>query len=91
MKFNSPHEFVQEHHNQAVSALTGLRPAVHQLNLAGDPRYAGKLAEMEALLLEEMRRLDDPWRLWNQPDNGLTPPSPVKSGGRNASTPKGPK
>jgi hypothetical protein len=29
---------------------------------------------MEALLLAEMRRLDDPWRLWNQPGDGLTPP-----------------
>jgi hypothetical protein len=26
---------------------------------------------MEALLLAEMRRLDDPYRLWNQPDDGL--------------------
>ena len=29
---------------------------------------------MEALLLAEMRRLDDPYRLWNQPDDGLEPP-----------------
>ena len=36
--------------------------------------YADKLKEMEALLLAEMRRLDDPWRLWNQPDDGLVPP-----------------
>ena len=43
-------------------------------NLASNPEYATKLAEMEALLLSEMRRLDDPYRLWNQPDDGLTPP-----------------
>lgn len=43
-------------------------------NLADDPKYADKLAEMEALLLSEMRRLDDPYRLWNQPDDGLVPP-----------------
>ena len=43
-------------------------------DLAEDPRYGDKLAEMEALLLAEMRRLDDPYRLWNQPDDGLTPP-----------------
>jgi len=30
---------------------------------------------MEALLLSEMRRLDDPYRMWNQPDDGLTPPA----------------
>jgi hypothetical protein len=29
---------------------------------------------MESLLLAEMRRYDDPWRLWDQPDDGLTPP-----------------
>jgi hypothetical protein len=29
---------------------------------------------METLLLAEMRRYDDPWRLWDQPDDGLTPP-----------------
>jgi hypothetical protein len=34
--------------------------------LADDPRYNSKLIEMRALLLEEMIRLDDPWRLWNQ-------------------------
>jgi len=44
------------------------------VNLANDPRHADKLAEMEALLLSEMRRLHDPWRLWNQPTDGLTPP-----------------
>ena len=47
-------------------------------NLASDPEYATKLAELEALLLSEMRRLDDPYRLWNQPDDGLTPP-PVRA------------
>jgi hypothetical protein len=44
------------------------------VNLAGDPRHADKLKEMESLLLAEMRRYDDPWRLWDQPDDGLTPP-----------------
>jgi hypothetical protein len=29
---------------------------------------------MEALLLTEMRRLDDPYRLWNQPGDGLETP-----------------
>jgi arylsulfatase A-like enzyme len=43
-------------------------------NLAADPAYADKLAEMEALLLAEMRRLDDPYRLWDQPGDGVTPP-----------------
>jgi hypothetical protein len=30
---------------------------------------------MEVLLLAEMRRHDDPYRLWNQPDDDL--PTPI--------------
>ena len=30
--------------------------------------------ELENLLLAEMRRLDDPYRLWDQPDDGLPIP-----------------
>ena len=71
----NPHEFLEQHHAPAVVALTGVKPAAHQRNLAADPRHAAKLAEMEALLLAEMRRLHDPWRLWNQPNDGLTPPA----------------
>jgi choline-sulfatase len=71
---DNPNEFVAEHHDAKVIALTGASAAKHQVNLAADPKYAAKLAEMEALLLEEMRRLHDPWRLWDQPDDGLTPP-----------------
>jgi len=67
----NPFEFLDEHRDPAVVALTGVEPAAHQTNLAADPRHAGKLAEMEALLLEEMRRHHDPWRLWDQPDDGL--------------------
>ena len=70
----NPNEFLVEHHDEKVTALTDATPAKDQVNFAGDPRYAAKLAEMEALLLAEMRRLHDPWRLWNQPADGLTPP-----------------
>jgi choline-sulfatase len=70
----NPEEFLAEHHDAKVTALTGASPAKHQVNLAADPRYAAKLAEMQGLLLAEMRRLHDPWRLWNQPGDGLTPP-----------------
>jgi arylsulfatase A-like enzyme len=79
---DNPHEFLAQHHDPAVIALTGATPEKHQINLAGDPRYAEKLQEMEALLLAEMRRLHDPWRLWNQPDDGLTPPEPTPGGNR---------
>ncbi len=70
----NPDEFLAEHHDANVIALTGAKPARHQVNLAADPKHAAKLAEMQALLLAEMRRLNDPWRLWNQPADGLTPP-----------------
>jgi hypothetical protein len=60
----NPHEFLEEHGNKN-SRLT---------NLADDPAYHRKLKEMEDLLLSEMRRLNDPYRLWNQPTDGLNPP-----------------
>ncbi len=75
----NPHEFLAEHHAADVVKLTGIQPTKEQVNLAEDPRYAEKLAEMEALLLAEMRRLDDPYRLWNQPDDGLQFPAPPET------------
>ena len=71
----NPYEFLDEHHDPTVAALTGQTPTKEQRNLAGDPRFAQKLAEMEALLLAQMRRLDDPYRLWNQPNDSLAPAS----------------
>jgi choline-sulfatase len=48
-------------------------------NLAKDPKHAAKLQEMEALLLAEMRRLNDPFRFSNQPGDDLPPPpAPTK-------------
>jgi arylsulfatase A-like enzyme len=66
----NPHEFLEQHHDPKVIALTGTTPEKDQRNLATDPRFADKLKEMEALLLTEMRRLHDPHRLWNQPAEG---------------------
>jgi arylsulfatase A-like enzyme len=63
----NPDELLKEHHDPSVVALTGNQPGANQLNLADDPKYADKLAEMEALLLSEQKRLDDPYRLWDQP------------------------
>ena len=68
---DNPNEFLSQHHADAVTSLTGAEPSAKQVNLAGDPAHAEKLAEMEALLLAEMRRLHDPYRLWDQPDDGL--------------------
>ena len=53
----NPHEFLPEH-GKNDARLT---------DLAENPAYADKLAELEALLLSEMRRFDDPYRLWDQP------------------------
>jgi len=65
----NPDEFLKEH-GKSGGMLT---------NLADDPKHAEKLKEMEALLLAEMRRLDDPFRFSNQPDDDLpTPPVPAK-------------
>jgi arylsulfatase A-like enzyme len=81
----NPEEFLEQHHDPKVIALTRVKPEKNQTNLANDPRHAMKLAEMEALLHAEMRRLDDPWRLWNQPKDGLKPPQdarPAAQGGK---------
>jgi len=81
----NPEELVAEHHDPKVMALTGVNPARQHRNLADDPDYARKLAEMEALLLAEMRRWNDPYRLWDQPDDGLEQPEknqPARTGAR---------
>ena len=62
-------------------------------DLAEDPAYASQLAKMESVLLEQMRTLNDPYRMWDQPDDGLTPPvippkKPKNKGkGKNAKKP----
>ena len=74
----NPAEFLVEHQDPSVIALTKITPTKDQINLADDLRYVDKLKEMEGLLLAEMRRLNDPWRLWNQPDDGPVPPADAK-------------
>ena len=82
----NPNELLEQHHDPQVIELTGVKPEQHQVNLADDPGHAAKRRDMEALLLAEMRRLHDPWRLWDQPGDGLTPPPEVpaarKAGGK---------
>lgn len=73
----NPGEWLPEHRDPALVDLAGIRPSPSQTNLARDPAHAGKLAEMQALLLSEMRRLDDPWRFSDQPSDNLPePPAP---------------
>ncbi len=63
----NPHELLRQHQDPAVCRLTGNRPQPRQVNLADDPNYRKKRQELERLLLEQMTRLDDPYRLWDQP------------------------
>ena len=75
----NPNEFLAQHRDPKVVALVGKRPRPEQVNLADDPKHADTRARMEALLLAEMRRLHDPFRLWDQPQE-VKPvaPSPQK-------------
>ena len=59
----NPHEFIGEHHALRKTA----EPQLTAYNLAGNPKYEAKRKEMEALLLQEMKRHNDPYRLWDQP------------------------
>ena len=52
----NPNEYLPEHHKAGKM----------KTDLAENPEYAEKLAEMEALLLEQMITHNDPYRLWNQ-------------------------
>ena len=54
----NPNEYLPEHHKTGEM----------ETDLAENPEYAEKLAEMEALLLEQMVVHNDPYRLWNQKD-----------------------
>lgn len=63
---DNPHELLSEHHAAEVAAVTHSTPTIMQRNLADDPDYAAVRTELEALLLEEMTRLHDPERLWDQ-------------------------
>jgi choline-sulfatase len=67
----NPDEFLVQHHDPAVIALTGVQPEDHQVSLADNPAYADKRREMEALLLQEMEKWEDPYRLWDQPQDNL--------------------
>ena len=70
---DNPHELLAEHHDPAVASSLPAPPAGHQKNLADDPAHAAKRAEMEALLLAEMQRHDDPSRFSDQPRKDAVP------------------
>ncbi|MEM7204692.1 MAG: sulfatase-like hydrolase/transferase [Planctomycetota bacterium] len=62
----NPLELLIEHHVDVVEARTGDDPTPPQVDLSDDPSYADQRAELEALLVAEMTRLDDPHTLWTQ-------------------------
>jgi len=68
----NPHELLDEH---------GSSDAL-QRNLAKDPAHAKKLSEMQAILLDQMRQHDDPYRFSNQPTDNLA--APPKSAAKKA-------
>ncbi|MFM2142463.1 MAG: hypothetical protein RLZZ476_1007 [Verrucomicrobiota bacterium] len=84
IEYEAPDRQVRE------TQLFNLAENPHELleqNLASDPANAEKLAQMRALLLTEMRRLDDPYRFSNQPSDDLPPPpkpTPKKGGKKKA-------
>ena len=65
----NPEELLAEHQSKNVISKTGNTPSKNQVNLAGNPKHAKKLKEMESLLLGEMKRLQDPYHFWDQPED----------------------
>ncbi|MEM7385525.1 MAG: sulfatase-like hydrolase/transferase [Verrucomicrobiota bacterium] len=59
-------EFLKEHRLPETVALTGHSPEPHQVDLAEDVAFGDKRKEMERLLQAEMKRLKDPFDLWDQ-------------------------
>ena len=59
----NPLEYLPEHEKGGIMT-----------NLVDLPAYAEKQAELEALLLEQMREKKDPFRLWDQPQDEISAP-----------------
>ena len=61
----NPNEYLSEHHQSGISQ-TNLATDLTRINEGIDLTYSDKLKEMEALLLDEMKKHGDPYRLWDQ-------------------------
>lgn len=59
----NPDEFLSEHHATELCKQIGHKPSPEQVNLADDPAYAAKRAELEKLLLQQQTELGDPYTL----------------------------
>ncbi|MAZ54471.1 MAG: sulfatase, partial [Flavobacteriales bacterium] len=62
----NPNELLIEHHHPKIISMTGNTPKKLQVNLADFPKYKTKLSEMEAILMKEMKLIEDPYKLWDQ-------------------------
>jgi hypothetical protein len=62
----NPHEFLAAHHAAEVAPQLPGPPAAAQRNLSEDPAHRRQREDMEALLLAEMQRHDDPYRFSDQ-------------------------
>ncbi len=70
---DNPQEFLAEHHDPSVAQALPTTPQPTQKNLATDPAHSQKRVAMEAVLLAEMQRHDDPFRFSDQPVKEATP------------------
>jgi choline-sulfatase len=60
---SNPREFLAEHHVPELRMLLGIAPTAEQVNVADDPTAAAKRRELQQMLVNEMRRLGDPYEL----------------------------
>lgn len=70
----NPNELLLEHHHPEIIKLTGNSPRPNQRDLAEDPKYLDQLKMMETILLDQMKRLDDPYRFGEGYRNVPQPP-----------------
>lgn len=59
----NPNELLDEHSADEVKSVLKNAPEAGQVDLAEDPKFADKRAELESLLKNEMKRLGDPYTL----------------------------
>ena len=59
----NPNEYLHEHFNPDLQQQIGIKPSREQVNLANDPKFADKRAELEKLLREQQQELGDPYEL----------------------------
>ena len=63
---DNPNEFLIQHHDAKLKKLLGINPKPGQIDLAESEKHAEKRKELEALLKKEMKRLGDPYKLFDQ-------------------------